>query len=382
MDSTTLKILDTLSNEFYRGISINELTARINGLYGGAYYKNIYDKIQDLNEQKIISLSSIGRSSIIKLNFSNYFLPDFLAEVEASRKRSFLEKRIEFQKLLEELESIASGYAHTASILLIDPEKNARLNKAEFLFLLHDPMPFKEIRQSSEITAIEEFKGEKLEKILQKEISKIHSLLQMLQMKYNVKISCLALSKKEFFEIISTAEECPLNEMLANKIAFFRPQDFWLAIKQANGKGINFKTPKQTNLSKLTEKAMAFNLSGVFGYGEMGPKIEETEIICLESIITANLLQKDMRRIEAIPALIAKNLRQHTQRKISYNLLLFLCQKYEQLEILMGLLAELNKISPNKETEYALNILKELNIKPKKADAKAIREKMRLYNAI
>ena len=323
MDSTTLKILNALSSEYYRDISINELTNHINDLYGRAYYKNIYDKIQYLSGQKIISISSIGRASIIKLNFSNYFMPDYLAEVEASSKRSFLEKRIEFQKLLEELESIASGYAHTACILLIDPEKNARLNKAEFLFLLNDPLPFKEIRQSSEITTIEEFKGEKLEKILQKEIGKIHSLLQMLQMKYNVKISCLALSKREFFEIITSAEESPLNEMLANKIAFFRPQDFWLAIKQAYGKGIEFKAaPKESDLHKLTEKELGFNLSR-FGYTEMGSKIEETRIICLESIISAILIQKDARKTEAIPALLAKNLKQNTQRKISYNRLLF-----------------------------------------------------------
>ena len=48
----------------------------------------------------------------------------------------------------------------------------------------------------------------------------------------------------------------------------------------------------------------------------------------------------------------------------------------------MGLLTELNKMSPKKETEYALDVLRELKINPKKADAKAIREKMRLYNAI
>jgi hypothetical protein len=92
MDKTTFRILDTLSRDLGTPTSINELTKKIKETHGTAYYKNIYDKIQDLKKQDIISLSEIGKSSIITLNFNNYRLTDILAEMELKKKQEFLKK--------------------------------------------------------------------------------------------------------------------------------------------------------------------------------------------------------------------------------------------------------------------------------------------------
>lgn len=146
--------------------------------------------------------------------------------------------------------------------------------------------------------------------------------------------------------------------------------------------GLELKTlSEEIKPQEINENDLTYNLAR-FGYTEFGSQIKEGTQICLETIITSILLKGNSRKIEAIPVLLAKSLNKKTQRTPSYNLLIYLCQKHGQLEKLMGLLEELQKILPNKETEYALKVLKVLKIKPKKADAKAIKEKMRLYNAI
>ena len=57
MDETTYRILDVLSRSLGRLMSIHELTRKIEETYGGAYYANIYEKIHELTQDNIITLS-------------------------------------------------------------------------------------------------------------------------------------------------------------------------------------------------------------------------------------------------------------------------------------------------------------------------------------
>ena len=74
MDTLTLRILDTLSSNLGDSLSINQLTERIRETYGTAYYANIYQKLQKLKKEGLVSLDLIGRSTNVKLNFQNYLL--------------------------------------------------------------------------------------------------------------------------------------------------------------------------------------------------------------------------------------------------------------------------------------------------------------------
>ena len=87
MDETTFRILDTLSRELGRQISINELTRKIAKQHGSAYYANIYKKLLALNKEGTILIGRIGKSSIISLNFKNYLLIDLLIEMELKKKK-------------------------------------------------------------------------------------------------------------------------------------------------------------------------------------------------------------------------------------------------------------------------------------------------------
>ncbi len=381
MDETTFRILDVLSRNPSGLISINELTSQIQAAHGSAYYKNIYDKTQELARQGLLSITTAGRSSLISRAFSNYFLSDFMASMEFEKKRKFLEKRPAYRILLEELEMFArSSFGTIVSISLINPEKNARLNKLELLFLLHDLGPYAEFRESFEKKVIEEFKGKMLDEEFQKEIRKIYEITKTLGTKFNIKTEQLILKKTEFMQLAASKEKNPLQEMLASKICIFDADFFWATIKQIRQNGLRFETgPGRLNPKEIKETDLAYNLSR-FGYSEFGGKTERGTEICLETIIIGLLLEGNARRIEAIPALLAKN-SSHSP-KPNYNLLIYLAQKYEVGERLAGLLEGLNAINPNSKTKEALEIFEKLKIKPIKANSKAIKEKMRLYHAI
>lgn len=352
MDKTTFRILDVLSRDLGTPISINELTRRIRKIYGTAYYKNIYDKIQDLKKQNVLNLSEVGRASIITFDFNNYRLTDILAEMELKKKQEFLKAGTELEMVFLEMDRSFKDIHMIESILIINPENNLKLNRIESLFLLKDH-------------------GQ----ALQNEILSANSIIEELQSKHNIKIDSIFLTEKEFLDSLESEETNPLKEMLWDKIVFFSPQAFWLMMGMALRRGIRIKTEGgEMNLAKITNRDLIYNLSR-FGYKEMGTKMERGKDMCIEQIITSVLLQDDARRVYAIPVLLAKN-------KVNYSLLVFLCKKYKKTGRLLGLLRALNKIRGNEKTEDAIKMLEDIKTGEIKANKESIMEKMRLYNAI
>lgn len=372
MDETTFRILDILSRDLDSPISINEITNRIKELYGTSYYKNIYDKIQGLRKQNILTIFDIGNSSIIKLNFNNYLLTDILAEMELKKKQNFLGKRSGLQTIFLDMEKSfnSGGFAHIESISSINPERNMKLNRMELLFIMSEPLQWTK-------NGLPE-PEEKRRTIIQNEIIGIHSIMQTIQKIHSIKIDYLILKENELFESLKSENINPLKAMLSDKIVIYSPQSFWITIKIALIKGIQTRAErKEINPMKISEGDLVYN-SNRFGYKEIGPKIKQGKNFCIEYIITSILLKNDARRIEAIPILLSKN-------KINYNLLLFLCQKYDRLDKLFGLLTIMNKIEKNvkikNEIENQIKILSYTGIRKSEFNEKSIMKKMRLYNA-
>src|SRR6266566_2323964 len=119
ISGTEFKIIDTISREIGNPISIRGLTTEIKQEFGSAHYPNIYQIERQRN------------ASIPSLNFSNYLLPDMLIEIELQKKRDFLQKWPEAQFLLSNLAQELSSLSFIRSILLIHPEHNMRLSRAE-----------------------------------------------------------------------------------------------------------------------------------------------------------------------------------------------------------------------------------------------------------
>ncbi len=332
MDKTTFRILDTLSRDLGSHISIHGLKNKISKIHGSAYYKNIYDKVQNLEKEGILTLESIGKSMAISLNFANYKAINMLGEMEKLKLDKLLENA-RLKQLFEEIENQTRGLF--LSISAINPLENLSLNRTEFLIL-----NFQQID--------------------------LYPTIKKIESKANVRIDPLILSKQEFLDLLDSQEHNPLKNMLKDQTTIIKPDEFWAVIRE------NHRIYIEDEIRfPIPEKDMVYNLNR-FGYREIGEKMQEGKKICPELIITGILASGASRKKEAVPILLSKN-------KISYPLLIFLCKKYNKLDVLLGLLKVLNKINSTEEVENTIKILENIGTEEKKADYKSMKEKMNLY---
>ncbi len=355
MDEATYRILNILARNLGRPLSINELTCKIEETFGGAYYANTNEKIHDLVKDGIITLAKSGRSSLISLNFNNYSIIDLLAEMEMRRKYEFHHGKQEMQMLMMEIDTYLYNFLLVKSISLMNPERNAKLNKVELLIHLR-----KTERESMTETKI-----------------RIYKIIDTLQRIHNIRIDYVTLEEKLFLNLLKSDEINPAREMLSNKIVILNPQDLWIEIKKAGEEGIKIIAEKgQTNPANLTENDLIFNLAR-FGYTEFGPKIKQGKLICIEYIINAIMFQNDARRMDAISVILAKN-----SDKTNYDLLLFLAQKYGFGGKILGILKALRNLVVHgmKTINEPIRLLEAMKVEEVKANEKSIKEKLRLYH--
>lgn len=354
MDETTYRILDVLSRSLGRPASIHELTRKIEEMYGGAYYANIHEKIHDLTQDNIMTLSKSGRSSIISLYFENYLLIDLLAEMELMRKQYFLREKQEMQMLMMEIDTSLYNVSFIKSISLMNPERNAKLNKAEIMFHMKYPN-----KKEMEKTKIE-----------------INTIMASLQRIHNIRINHLILDDEMFLDLLKSNESNTVKEMLHCKIATLHPQGFWMSIRGEILRGtMIIAEENEIHPAKITEDDLVFNLAR-FGYIEFGPKIKQGKPICIEYIISAIMFHNDARRMDAIPIILAKN------KKTSYDLLLFLARRYNFEGKIFGILKALRNLVVHGMTniDEPIRLLEAMKIEEIKANAKVMKEKLRLYN--
>jgi hypothetical protein len=349
MDETTFRILDTLSRQLGRPLSILELTRKIHEFHRIAYYANIYEKLRNLAAHGTITLAKAGKSSIASLNFGDYFLLDLLTEMELIRKRRLLEKRPELQMLCADIDSRCKNLPFIQSISLIRPEKNIKLNKAELLILLH--------RSSAD------------------EKHRLHEIINILQRMHNIRINYLPLSAGEFSELLSSDEANPLKEILSDAVCVFSPQAFWSEILDAHHKGLRIMLREgEADPREVPENELVYNLARL-GYKEFGTETKQSGEILKEFLAISLLLRGDARRVKAVPVILAKG-------RTNWDLLIFLAQKYGASARLLGLLKALNHIKPAREIGEAIATLESMDVKEVKADERGIEDRLRLYNVI
>ena len=346
ISGTEFKIIDTISREIGNPISIRGLTTEIKQEFGSAHYPNIYNALLELKDKNIIQIERQRNASIPSLNFSNYLLPDMLIEIELQKKRDFLQKWPEAQFLLSNLDQELSSLSFIRSILLIHPEHNMRLSRAELLILIDQ------------------------ENLANRQ--KARSMINELRRHNNIRIEDLILSQSKLIDFLKSSEKNPIKEMLSDKIATYLPQSFWNLIRNAyiHGTRIRFDN-ERTNLSKIKESDLTYNLAK-FGYKELGPEIRQGEDYSMEYIISSILMGNDPRRAAAASILISKN-------RPSFELLEFLSMRHGFAEKLLGLLEAINDISPAPELSDAISAFKERGINPNRVDDGQIRNLMKVY---
>lgn len=350
------RILDVLSREIGNALSINKIAEKVKTLYGSGDYKNIHVAINNMSKDRIVTLEQAGNTSIANINFENYMIIDLLSEMELRKKRDFLKNRQEMQMLMLEFDTYLYDQDLIQSISMINPGRNAKLNRAEFLVHL---------KKSSNRKMIYEAK------------IGIYVILNHLQMTHTMRIDALVLEDNEVSDLVKSNEANPVREMFYDKITIFSSQSFWLWIRNEIMKGIKIKTEEnQIHPAKISQEDLVYNMAR-FGYTEFGPKIKEGRQICIEYTIASIMFHKDARRIDAIAIMLAKN-----TKRTNYDLLLFISRKYEFAEKLLGILKSLRNLVAHAKTAVGepIRLLEAMNIEEIKADEKRMKDRLKLYN--
>ncbi len=350
----TYKVLDVMSRRIGIPTSISEIRREIKERYNSAHYANTYEKIKQLEQEEITLLTKIGRSTLVSLNFNSYVIADMLAEMEFKRKREFVRGKQELQILLSDIYTHLLKIPLISCALLIYPENNARLNKIEMLVYL---------------------KGSNTKRATRIKID-IHTAVKRLQTIYNIRIDCLTLEDIAFLDLLKSNEHNMVREMLYDKIVILHPQDFWLTVKDEVS-GIKASDAKHEGVPKIAQEDIIYNLAR-FGYTEIGNKVKQGKLFCIEYIISAVMFHDDLRTVESIPVIIAKN------PKIKYDLLLFLALKYEFGDRLLGILRVLRDmpICEIKVVDEPIKLLETAGVKKANMDIDNIKERLKIYNVI
>jgi DNA-binding transcriptional ArsR family regulator len=345
LNGTEFRILDAMSRRVSNPVSIRQLTSEMEES-GPAYYPNIYRALASLEKEGIVTMEKQGKASIPALNFANYLLLDTLTEMELQKKREFLRKWPDTWGLFESLERELGDLASVGSILLLDPERNAKLNRAEPLVLMEE----KETAQESKAQKVTHEIGTRL----------------------NVRVEPLVVAGSELIERLRSPERNPFKEMIPDMVVLHMPQEFWRLIRNAVVQGVRIRFDlDRTNPSKISEKDLVHNFAKL-GYKEFGSEADGGQDFSVEYIISSVLLGEDKRRIAAVPVLLAKN-------KVDYSLLVFLSQKYGFAEKLLGALVALIKVAPSRESERAVAAMSGGGVIPAKMDEPHVRKALRLY---
>ncbi len=350
MDKTTFRILEEIASSIGDSLSINELTNRMKGKYGSAYYANIYQKLQDLKGKGLLNLEPIGRSSSIRLNFGNYLLLDTLSDMEIEKKLEFLSNKANLFSFFAEMDKSLSEKCCIRSISAINPLKNIKLNRIELLFLL-DQTP-DSLNQTIDL----------------------NKATLSLQRKYNMKINNLILNKDSFLSLLASDEINPVREALSQQIILYNPQAFWSQIKEIAQKNQISTLHTESKPLSVPDSDLNFNLNR-FGYSEFGTSFVEEKKFCIEYIAISLLLREESRGIDAVAVILAKN-------SFNSNLLAFLSQKYEVSPRLLGILNILEQTNPKPEVNNTVQIIKAISPQEFPADKTSIKQKLELYNAL
>lgn len=329
MKETDYRILDLLVQNLGREMSINELNRRISAIYGLKHgYKEIYQQTKALENEGLIKIQKAGRSSLIILNFGNFSTSGKLTIFDIEKKQRFLDRNPELTEFFESIDILFRGFYTIEFIALARPEKSRITNSWDLLFVLHCLPPITEGGK-------EESKEELRQKEC-KEIKGIFSMIELLEKRHNLKINPLILNKEEFQNDLSAEEGNQTKEFIRDRILLKSPEDFWREMRILKEKGLEFRPGRILGSRKVTDGDLQFNLSR-FGYSGFlkGHMERQAEKFSIETLIAAIMPKQDIRLIEAIPILMAKN-------KINQRSLFFLSKKYGLINK-AGFLLEITK---------------------------------------
>lgn len=372
LNDAALRILDVLAMNLGRPFSIRELNGQMSSKSKKSYYANTHKQVGELKGKQFLTLTRIGHSSSIELNFSSSELTGALAQMELQKaSKLFQDHRLtQFRKNLDEL-FLETPFVGAACI--IESAQALALNKIELLFIIRphtqesNANPLQPLPQAEEQRAL---LGEKM---------------RSLAAKTSLRIDFLALTAQEFLNELFSPQANPVKALARTEVCVFNPGFYWMLIAagKAQGRQLFFdETPADARKIERQDVLPAFERHG---YQEFGAATMRLPGYSIETAIAAALILEDARLLEAIPIILAKD----ENKRINYALLEYLARKHGKAGLFGFLLETAIEFSkPLKTNLSALKCLErmrqeygqnwDMRLQLRKKD---ISEKMRLYHA-
>lgn len=343
LDRPWHRALDALTRTIGAPMSIKGLTELSQRIHGRAHYSSMNGAVHELLERGLLrELPTAQRS--LSLDFRHPELPDLLAETELRRKRRWLEEHPALRPALAAAEDACDDPGIEAA-LLVEPERNAKLNRLEVLTLGAEPT-WAWLRAQ-------------------------HEAWTGIAGRHALRLDTLHLTWDEFSRHLASPEANPVRPMLDDKVVLKSPGGFWRRLARQVNQGRAVAPPQPAVAPRrLAMPALWSNLNRL-GYRAFGPHHAHEAPVSAETLVVALLAHDEPRWRAAAAVILAKN-PAHPQ------VLAFLAAKHGQAEALLGVLEAMPPPRPA-HVEAAASLLALRGATPGPTDAAHVAETLRRY---
>lgn len=353
-NTTTLRVLDTLSRRIGESESIRSLADQVEEHHGTGHYPNVHEQLDRLQEEGIVRFEKAGRSKIPHLRFDRVGFPDTMATLELWRKDKLLKDRPAAAQALIHLEANLANDEHVLSISLAEPHRNLKLRRLEPLVLLRS-------RRRGEVRSDE------------REVElELTEQLANLEEDTSLRIDPWILPAQRYGEWLRAPEASPAPRILRSEICLWHPQAFWRSIAESlpHGEGLAPETPAR--VASLDDAGLAWNLTR-WGYEERGRELDDGgPALCPETVTIGALAKEIPRWIGAAGVVL-------TKADIQPALLAYLAKAEEQGDQLAGILEILLEREPTQALQHTLDLLNALGIESTTIEQDMVLDAVELY---
>jgi len=310
MDKIEYRIFEVLTQSLGESVSINELSRRISNKL---IYKNVYLAVKALEKEGQLTIESSGSASIPRLNLENFALTGKLAAFELEKLGAVFAKRHESIELLNDILRCGApahgGWCYTTEFVLLGrPKECLATNRWDLLI------------------STEDLSGESNDDARCKNLEERQEIireLQRLEKRHNAVIDALLISPDEFHKYLSSFEDNPVKDFIRDRVVLSGAEDFWRELQVMREKGLEQKAGTGQKLAKFSGEDLRFNFRRLGYSGASETATIERRLLCIESLIVSTLIshESEVRLVEAIPVILAKN-------AINHRLLFFLAKKH------------------------------------------------------
>ncbi len=294
MKEDTFRVVDTLARSLGRQLSISELTERARGFHERAHYKNIHQAVETLEEKGTLRVTRRGRAALVELDLSRGGGLDDVAAVALEGKRRARATSAWLDDRLTPLEQRLSAFDGLRAVELVEPQRNARLNRIVLLAVLSPSLGRAPIGEDR--------------------IGELYEAVGQQASDGNMRVDLLALTEPELVGALGSEALTAPQVLVTYRANLLHPGGFGWMLHRSQGLGqrivshdrLHASDPNLGLVLGLEDEDIATSLDRL-GYEEMGTRGTSGRAVSMELAVTAALARGDARRRYGAAVALAKS---------------------------------------------------------------------------